>query len=195
MVILCERSHPEVTQYDMIYGLVSDPRFEQHVGHIFTEIGSVTLQPYIETLLMNDQLTDEQVNEKLRYIARNMGHDAGWEKTIFYDFLKKLFYLNRSLPKERQVHAYPTDLDIRWEDATKETWTAFEMTKLNQRDRLEADNIISKFNEIRQAGGQCDDQFTDTTARLDRPSRSVQPNSRRKMGCSVCRLGKSGHWF
>ncbi len=154
IVILCERSHPETTQYDMIYELVSNPRFQQQVGHIFTEVGTAALQPYIESFLMDDQLTEEQVNEKLRYIARNIGWAKVWEKTNFYDFLRKLYYLNRSLPKDRRIHVYPSDLDFQWDNATKESWAEFKKDKLNQRDKLMADNIIRKFNAIRQDGSR-----------------------------------------
>jgi hypothetical protein len=154
MVILCERSHPEVTQYDMIYELVSDPRFRQQGGHISTEVGSAALRPYIETFLMDDQLSDEQVNEKLRYIATNIGWLKFWEKTNFYDFLRRLYYLNRTLPKDRRVHVYPSDLDFRWENATKESWAEFKKTQLDKRDKIMAENIISKFNAIRQAGSR-----------------------------------------
>jgi hypothetical protein len=40
LVVLCERSHPEVTQYDLIYQLVADPRFQQQAGHVFMENGT-----------------------------------------------------------------------------------------------------------------------------------------------------------
>jgi hypothetical protein len=155
MVILCERSHPEVTQYDMIYAVVSDPRFQQQAGHIFTEVGgSAALRPYIETFLMDDQLSNEQVNERLRYIARNIGWLIFWEKTNFYDFLRRLYHLNRTLPKDRRVHVYPSDLDFRWENATKESYAEFKRTQLHQRDKLMAENIINRFNAIRQAGSR-----------------------------------------
>jgi len=32
LVVLCERSHPEVTQYDLIYELAADKRFQQQDG-------------------------------------------------------------------------------------------------------------------------------------------------------------------
>lgn len=40
-VILCERSHREMTQYDMIYNLITDKRFIDNVGCVFTEVGNV----------------------------------------------------------------------------------------------------------------------------------------------------------
>jgi hypothetical protein len=103
LVILCERAHPEVTQYDLIYEIVSNPRFQQQAGHIFVETGSTALRPYVEAFLTDTRLSDVQVSEKLRYIAWNIGQTGGWEKTNYYDFLRKLHHLNCSLPKDRQV--------------------------------------------------------------------------------------------
>lgn len=45
-VILCERMHPEMTQYDMIYNLATDDRFVDSVGVVFTEIGNVESKIY-----------------------------------------------------------------------------------------------------------------------------------------------------
>ena len=39
IVILCERVHPETTQYDMILNLVSNSGFIDKGGHIYTELG------------------------------------------------------------------------------------------------------------------------------------------------------------
>lgn len=150
LVVLCERAHPEVTQYDMIYAVVSDPRFQEMSGHIFTEVGGASLRPFVESFLMDGQLSEEQIKQKLRYIALHIGWDNVWDKTNFYDFLKKLYYLNRSLPKDRRVHLYPSDLDFQWENATRERWTEFETTQLSRRDEIMADNVISKYNEIKQ---------------------------------------------
>ena len=69
---------------------------------------------------MDDQLSDEQITEKLRYIAGNISWSGGWPCTNFYDFLKKIYLLNRSLPRQQRVHVYPSDLDFRWDTATKE---------------------------------------------------------------------------
>ncbi len=37
-VVLCERHHQDMTQYDMIYDLVTDSRFVDNVGVVFKEI-------------------------------------------------------------------------------------------------------------------------------------------------------------
>ena len=76
LVVLCERSHPEVTQYEMIYELAADQRFQQQAGHIFMENGTRTLQPAVEAFLTDDTLTEPQAQEKLRRILRDF-HEEG----------------------------------------------------------------------------------------------------------------------
>lgn len=152
IIVLAERFHDETTQYEMILQLISDPRFERQSGHVFTEVGSAALRPYVEAFLSDDQLSDKQITEKLRCIAGNIGWTAGWEKTNFYDLLKKTYLLNRSLPALQRVHVYPSDLDFRWDTATKKSWAEFKMTQLERRDRGIADNIIGKINELRRTG-------------------------------------------
>ena len=40
IVILCERDHREITQYDLILDVISDERFRAEVGNVYTEIGN-----------------------------------------------------------------------------------------------------------------------------------------------------------
>ncbi len=154
-VILCERNHAEATQYDMIFEVVRDPRFQKEVQHVFTEIGAAALGRYIDTFLMDDQLSEEQVNAKLRYIALNGNYYAApWDRTNYYDFLKRVHALNCSLPKERRVHIYPADLDFNWTNATKRSWARFVDKAGERRDKLMAEHVLSKFKQLRQADGQ-----------------------------------------
>ena len=44
VVILGERLHPEMTQWDLIYDIVSDKRFIDSIGNLFTEYGAFDYQ-------------------------------------------------------------------------------------------------------------------------------------------------------
>jgi hypothetical protein len=57
LVILCERVHTESTQWDFIYELVSDQRFIDHVGNIFTEYGVINLQPDLDRFMQIKNLS------------------------------------------------------------------------------------------------------------------------------------------
>jgi len=153
IVVLCERAHPETTQYDMICELARDQRFQQQVGHIFTECGSVSLRPVVEELLTNDQLSEEQAQQKLRAIYRNFNFQVVWDKTNSYDFLQRISQLNRTLPKESRVHIWPCDVASDWSKITKDNYGRIEQL-LGQRDKIMADNIVTKFSEIQKASGR-----------------------------------------
>ncbi len=153
LVVLCERSHPEVTQYDMIYELVADQRFQQQAGHIFMENGSPNLRPAIEAFLTDDALTEPQAQEKLRHIFRDFDWGGESNRTNIYGFYKKVRGLNRSLPKDLRVHLYPCDLDFDWASATKESYNAMRK-QLGRRDQIMANNVADKFNEICRSAGR-----------------------------------------
>jgi len=153
LVVVCERAHAEVTQYDLIYTLVSDPRFQKQVRNIFTEVGTSTLRPVVEALLTDATLSEAQVDEKLRYIAQHFDFEPVWQKTNIFDFLRKLHYLNRSLTPDRQVHVYPAGIDFHWENMSREKWKEFGK-QLGRRDQIMAENVIGKVKELREKGGQ-----------------------------------------
>jgi hypothetical protein len=152
IVVLCERAHPETTQYDMIMELASDKRFQQQVGHIFPECGSVALRPAVEEMLTNDKLSDEQRQQKLRDIYRNFDFMAVWDKTNSYDFLRRIAQLDRTLPPESRVHIWPCDVESDWSKITKDNYSQVEQ-QLGQRDKIMADNFAVKFNEIAKSTG------------------------------------------
>lgn len=152
IVVLCERAHPETTQYDMIFELASDTRFQQQVGHIFTECGSVALRPAVEEFLTSDKLSDEQAEQQLHAIYRNFNFQVIWEKTNSYDFLRRMRGLNRTLAKESRVHIWPCDIESDWSKITKENYGRIEQ-HLGQRDKIMADNAAAKFNEIQKSPG------------------------------------------
>ena len=74
IVILGERWHPEMTQYELIFELVSDPRFSKKVGSIFTEIGTRSLNADLNDTLSDAGLTDSELERNLLSIYRNIGH-------------------------------------------------------------------------------------------------------------------------
>ncbi len=153
LVVICERAHAELTQYDLVYSLVSHPRFQKQVKNIFTEVGTSALSPVVEALLTERALSDAEVDEKLRYIAQHFDFDPVWEKTNIFDFLRRLHYLNRSLSLDRQVHLYPSGIEFHWEGMTRQKWNEF-TKQLGRRDQIMAENIIGRFKELRQARDQ-----------------------------------------
>jgi hypothetical protein len=153
LVVLCERSHPEVTQYDLLYELAADPRFRRQAGHIFLENGTRTQQPAVESFLMDDTLTEPQAQALLRRIFRDFDWGGSSSRTGVYEFFRKVHRLNRPLPKDQRVHLYPSDLSFDWSCATPESYGEMRQ-QLGRRDRIMADNVVEKFNEICRSGGR-----------------------------------------
>ncbi len=150
IVILCERAHPEITQYDLIYRLVSDRRFIDEVGHVFTELGSINQGEKIDAYLKSENLDAREAENNLLYIYRNLTFLPMWNNVNFYEFLKKLRLLNMFLPPEKKISLYFSDVPFSWEDMTEDNYREFQST-LSQRDRMMADNVIRRFSEIRRS--------------------------------------------
>lgn len=147
IVILCERAHPEVTQYDLIYRLVSDPRFVEDVGHVFTELGTSTLAENIDGYVKSGILNEKEAEKRLLNIYRNLVFHPVWNCSNSYEFLKKIRLLNKSLPAEKKITLRFSDVPFDWEGMTQEQYLEFQ-NSLPERDRIMADQIIKKFSEI-----------------------------------------------
>jgi hypothetical protein len=147
IVILCERAHPEMTQYDFILDLLSDKRFTEQVGHIFTEAGTSSIQPDVESFLTDTALDEKGSEEHLRHVCRNLTWYPHREMTNYYEFLKKVHQLNRNLSRDKRIHIYPSDLPITWDGMTAAKYREFRKV-LRQRDKIMADQIANKFDTI-----------------------------------------------
>lgn len=146
VVILCERAHPEATQYELIQDLVRDPRFTERVGLVFTEIGGRDLQPELDALLATPGLSPDEVSRRLIPIYRELSFHPLWKYVNFFEFLRSTYGLNQTLPPDRRVRVVFTDLSFRWEGMTEERYAAFRET-LGGRDREMAERIVDVLEE------------------------------------------------
>ncbi|MBU2492671.1 MAG: RDD family protein [Bacteroidetes bacterium] len=151
LVVLCERFHPEMTQWDLIYQIVSDSIFTNKVGNIFTEYGAINLQEKLDQLMEDPNLSEDEVEENIIYIMRNLGIWGSWSNTNFYLYLKKLYTYNKRLPISKKIHHYFADVPIDWNDMTPDKYNIFRKRYLNNRDHEMALNIINGFNKIKKS--------------------------------------------
>ena len=147
IVLLCERFHPETTQYDLIYSLAGDKRFIANVGNIFTEIGTSSNNGFLHDFMSSDGLSDAEAENKVMHLYRNLYWSPIWEKHNLYDFLKRLYALNRSLPAASKINISFSDMPFSWEGMNKEQYELF-MKSIGQRDQIMAEQIIRGFNDI-----------------------------------------------
>lgn len=121
IVILQERDHRELTQYDLILDIVSDPRFINYVGNIHMEVGTRNSFSLINGFLQKDSLTQNEITKNVLQIIRNNDFEPIWEKYNYPYFLENLYTINQTLPQEKKITIYPSDMSFSWE----KTRTAF----------------------------------------------------------------------
>lgn len=148
VVILGERSHKDITQYEFILNLVKHPNFVEHVGHIFTEIGSQSQQPRVETFLRANNLSAKEVQERLLDIYRNLSWNPVWEKTNLFIFLRQVYEFNQTLPEKRKIMIHPCDVSFNWEKGTADSYKVFDQTIMSRRDYFMAQNVLSGIKEL-----------------------------------------------
>jgi hypothetical protein len=151
IVVLCERNHGEMTQYDLIYDIVSSDYFEKNVGNIFTEIGSVSKQRAVLNFTKTQFSNSKEKEKELLNLYRNIQW-GGWGAANLYYFIDKLNTLNSTLPKEQKINLFVSGA----KDPEKENLSSqksfkeyFETTN-HHRDSLMAQNIINVFDSIKQ---------------------------------------------
>ena len=148
IVVLCERHHGEMTQYDLIYDIVSSPYFEKYVGNIFTEVGAVDQRKNIQNFINSKFKNQKEKTEKQLDIYRNISFEL-WEKTNFYDFIGKLNSLNSTLSKNKKINLFVSD---KRNPNKIETQSLDEFKKYfkSNRDEIMAQNIIKTFDSIQK---------------------------------------------
>jgi uncharacterized RDD family membrane protein YckC len=148
IVILCERAHPEMTQYDFIYDLISDKRFVKNVGNVFSEIGSRTQQTNLDSLMNSDSLSNVELEMKLGKILRDYSFYPIWANTNYFNYLKKLYFLNQQLPKELRIRHVFSDLECNWKEIKNRKDYFKIKSNMQQRDWLLAENVIKGYERL-----------------------------------------------
>lgn len=144
IVVLSERLHPEYTQYDFIAKIVSDERFIQDVGNIFTECGSISFQDTLNNYLNTSFRTDDELNKSTAILQRNSNSVWPlWNNTNLFDFFKKVNTINSHLPDSTKINWYFTDMPVDWQTMTHEKQVKAYTNPL--RDSIMAYNIIEQY--------------------------------------------------
>jgi len=147
-VILCERDHRDITQYDLFYDIVSDPYFVENVGHVFLEIGVHNSQNRVQDFVLADGLSADERYQKLRDIQRYASYFPLWEKYNYSYFIEKIYELNQQLDSSQRISLYPSGLYMDW-PSTK----TFDDIKNNYqyatlKDSLMAINIMNDIDSL-----------------------------------------------
>ena len=144
IVILCERDHREITQYDLILDVISDKRFRSEVGNIYTEIGNFQRNDILNEFLCNDALNDRAARREALEIQRDSYGAGLWEKSNYAYFIHGVWDTNKR--DDNNVKIYNLDIGIRdWATSTVEDIRERD-SLIPQRDSILADNFLRAYN-------------------------------------------------
>ncbi|MCX6281152.1 MAG: RDD family protein [Bacteroidetes bacterium] len=146
LVVLDERLHPEVTQYELISKIVGDPRFTEKVGNLYTELISQTYQDSLTHYLNTAFPNEDTLNKATAWLETNTdGLWPIWGNTNLFDFLKFVNKLNTHADDSLKINWYCTDIPMDW---TKMTASKYQdLPRKEKRDKIMADRITSIYRD------------------------------------------------
>ncbi|HCE56024.1 MAG TPA: hypothetical protein DER05_13965 [Lutibacter sp.] len=149
IVILSERFHGEMTQYDLIYDVISSDYFKKNGGNIFTEIGSISKQQAVLDFTKTHFTDSKEKEKQLLNLYRKIQWN-GWSAANFYYFIDKINMLNFSLPADQKINLFVSDVkDPSIENlSSKENFLTYFNGIYKHRDSVMAANIIHVYDSI-----------------------------------------------
>ena len=152
IVVLGERDHRDLSQYDLIKKIISDSRFVETVGNVFTEVGAYNRTKWANQILKNEYNTYAEFEEELRHLYRELeSWNLIWEKYNFWDFLSYIYSINTKLQPSQKISLFFTDVPFDWSNCnTREDWETFRRNFRNKfwRDSIMGHNMITEYNKI-----------------------------------------------
>jgi hypothetical protein len=152
IVILCERTHPELTQYDLILDVCRNPKFINSVGNVFIEVCTRSQEKNIYQLLHERAINDSITKQHIQSICKNSSVYPLWANYNFPYLLNGLYGINKKLSADKKINLYPSDLPLNWFTMDSTRYSELEKS-IDNRDKMMADYIISKFDSIRNSKG------------------------------------------
>jgi hypothetical protein len=114
LVVLCERMHPEMTQYDFIQEIITQEWFIDRVGNLIIEVSTRSIQNDLDDLLLSEKLEEEELQKRLIHICRNNSIHTLWTCSNFYRLVKYIYTLNQSLSANKKVRLIGADIEFSW---------------------------------------------------------------------------------
>jgi hypothetical protein len=152
LVIICERAHPDLTQYDLFLSVIRDPRFVESAGYIFTEVGVANQTDDINRFLTGGPLPPDSVDRALIRFQRDCSFFPLWDNTNYSYFLRGVYELNCTLPPEKRISVFNSDMPFDWSSADETSVQSF-WSGIQTRDSIIATQVIRKFDHLRSIPG------------------------------------------
>jgi hypothetical protein len=154
LVIICERDHKEFTQYELLRDVVSDPRFIEDVGVVFTEVGAVNMGERINEFLYSAQTDSIALRHAVTEIFREIHDTPYWHCYNFPWFLSEIQKINRELGNEEKIELWPSMWAFSWETIRSADDYRLYSERTGPQDSAMAAHIIDRFENIKRAGGK-----------------------------------------
>ncbi|MCC8019662.1 MAG: hypothetical protein LIO85_07815 [Rikenellaceae bacterium] len=152
IVLLCERSHDERSQYDLVYDILGDRRFAANGGLLFTEVGSTGITEPVNAFLQGPDLSEQELRDTLLWFQRRLTWQPWARNGSSYDLMEAMYGINRSRTPDMMVTWYPTDVHLNWYDGIdREGYMKFAREKIADRDSLMAAHIIQVLDSVASA--------------------------------------------
>ena len=157
IVILGERDHRETTQYDLILDILSDQRFIDNIGHVYTEVGSINRTEWANEVIKGNFKNDKAFEKEFVKLYRELDWNVLWDKYNMVKYLKGVYNINRTLSPEKKLTIGLTDCAFDWDGMTHEKYVEFSKKYLypfNVRDSVMAYNFIKLYKNQKPIKGQ-----------------------------------------
>lgn len=114
-VVISDRHHAECTQYQFFFEIITDPRFIEIGGRLYTEAGTQKASLLYRELTITPQ---KVANYKtiIEDLCKHFTIYYYWDKRNTYDFLVKLYEFNINLPPEKRILWMGAQKDVELND-------------------------------------------------------------------------------
>lgn len=152
IIVLCERAHPEYTQWKFFSQMILNDTFASKVGNIATEFGRINEQARLDSLLGHSFDSEEDRRKTFAALIReNGGMWPLWSNTNIYDFAINLSRFNEKLEENQEINWFFCDVAGDWGEINDWQEWANNNFENYDRDSIMAANIINIFDNLDNA--------------------------------------------
>jgi hypothetical protein len=148
IVILCERLHPEYTQWEFFSDIILNDTFATKVQNVFTEMGEAYNQELLDSYMNARFITEEDLQRATAQIVRESGCIwPVWDNTNFYDYILRLHRYNETKDSLKQINHYFTDIHLNWSTIENQAQRDSIIANTN-RDSIMAYHFIDQYEKL-----------------------------------------------
>jgi len=111
IIILSERNHKELKQYELIIDILKDERFK---GNIYTEVGVFNAEKQINEFLKKEGLSKQEKEIQLLNIYKILDYSTIWENYNYYFLLSSIYDINQHRKEKDKIFLSPLDVEFSW---------------------------------------------------------------------------------